>query len=240
MYVRHGLAFRLCCLLVIFAGSNITCFARLSLNREAGAIYLEDLLDKPVTIPVAKPTAIYYDITLKRYLGTLRTGQSLELQAIADHAYRVRGKAQQGQVVGWVSSAAVDSLKPEFVQAMKSAAERHARVQDLIAKNEVAMGMTGEEVLLSLGKPQKKSTRVDAGGREEIWEYISYRRVPERQSYLDRYNRLAYRTVYVNVPDGQMTVIMKNNIVNAVEESEGNLVEDRGARIVVPPIDIIY
>src|SRR6266545_6302677 len=121
--------------------------------REPGAIYLEDLTPKSVKLTTLVPTPIYYQNDMARYLGTLRKGQIVEVQAVADHAYRVRGQAQQGQVAGWVDPRNLSPLKKEFLSALKQNAERQNDVNALIARNEVAINMTPEEVGASLGKP---------------------------------------------------------------------------------------
>ena len=149
--------------------------------RETGGIYLEDLLMKPVRLATISDAPIYYKIDLQRYLGTLKKGQLVELQAISDTAYRVRGIAQQGQVVGWVEAKYLNPLKKEFVENLKKNEARRLAVLALIAKREVAINMTPEEVALALGKPTKTISRLDASGREDVWEYIRYERVPQQR-----------------------------------------------------------
>ena len=72
------------------------------LLREPGAIYLEDFAKHPVKIGVVADAPIFFQPDKVRSLGVLRAGQSVELQAVSDTLYRVRGQAQQGQVAGWV------------------------------------------------------------------------------------------------------------------------------------------
>src|ERR1700733_13526155 len=92
--------------------------------REQGVIYLEDILPKPVKVDVAADAPIYFDVDMERYLGVLKKGQQVELQAVADSVYRVRGMAQQGQVVGWVEPKYLGALKPDFLACIKKAAKR--------------------------------------------------------------------------------------------------------------------
>ena len=63
---------------------------------------IEDFLPQPVRLAIAADAPIYYKIDLQRYLGTLKKGQFIELQAVSANAYRVRGMAQQGQVAGFL------------------------------------------------------------------------------------------------------------------------------------------
>lgn len=205
--------------------------------REEGAIYLEDFLAKPVRLQTLGPTMIFYESDLGRYLGTIPKGQLVELQAIRGSLYRVRGRAQQGGVAGWVKSSSLAPLAPEFVENLEASARRSAAVAKFIERNEVAVNMTTTEVLQSLGKPQRKSSRTDETGRDEIWEYITYERVPQQVVGYDRYGNQVISYVYVKEPVGQRAVIFTKGLVSSIEESEGTLT--RGARIsvVTPPID---
>src|SRR5215210_5255191 len=173
--------------------------------RETGAIYLEDLLVKPVKLATTADTPIYYLSDLGRYLGVLKRGQLVELQAVSDGAYRVRGTAQQGQVAGWVEPRHLSPLKKEFLEGLKQNAARRNEVNALIAKNEVAVNMTPDEVAMSLGKPAKKNSRLDANGREETWEFVRYERVPQDVTGYDRAGRLVSSLQYVKVPVGKLS-----------------------------------
>ncbi len=205
-----------------------------ALPREEGAVYLEDVLEKPLRLAVLADISIFYDKTLGRYLGTLRRGQTVEVQAVSDDAYRVRGRAQQGQVAGWVEPSGLTPLNKDFLKNLQQASDRKAQVDALIAANEVAIHMTGNEVIASLGKPQKKSSRLDEKGRSEIWEYVRYERVPRQVTGYDKFGRAYNEIVYVKVPAGRLAVILENGLVSALEQSEGSL-RDARAKIVAEP-----
>jgi hypothetical protein len=208
--------------------------------REAGAVYLEDLLVKPVKLATTAEAPIYYLSDLGRFLGVLKKGQLVELQAVSDGAYRVRGTAQQGQVAGWVEPRYLSPLKKEFLDALKQNAARRNEVNALIAKNEVAVNMTPEEVALSLGKPARKNSRLDANGREETWEFVRYERVPQDVTGYDRAGRLVSSVQYVKVPVGKLSVTFANNLVTSLEQSEGTLARDARVKIVPPPFTVSY
>ncbi len=206
-----------------------------SVVREPGVIYLEDFAAHPVKIPVKEDASIYYQPDLARYLGTLKKGQFVELQAVAQGAYRVRGLAQQGQVAGWVAPGSLPALKKEFLEGLKQNAQRHEEVATLISHNEVAVNMTPDEVVASLGKPSRKSSRQDGNGREEVWEFIKYERVPQETTGYDRFGRLVSSVVYVKVPAGKVSVVFDNNLVTSLEQTEGSLERDARPRLVAPP-----
>ena len=206
--------------------------------REPGAVYLEDFVKQPVKLATLADTRIFYQSDLGRYLGTIRKGDVVELQAVGENVYRVRGRAQQGQVAGWVAAAALTPLKPEFLDNLRKNAARKTEVDALIAKNEAAVNMTPEEVAKALGKASKKTSRLDAKGREEVWEFIRYERVPQEVTGYDREGRLVRTITYVKVPNGKLAVTFVNNLVSALEQSEGTFDRDARVKIVTAPFAI--
>jgi hypothetical protein len=209
-----------------------------SVLREDGAVYLEDFLKKPVKLAVLHDAPIYFDSALQRYLGTLRKGEQVELLAVMDKGYRVRGMAQQGQVAGWIEQKHLTALDEKFLANLRKNSERTEQVRELIKKNDVAINMTPEEVQQSLGKPQKKNSRIDADGRHDAWEYIRYEYVPKEVNGTDQFGRLVTSVVTVKVPSGKLSVIFENALVSAIEQSEGNLAKGGGARMVIPPLTV--
>ena len=216
-----------------------TAFARAgAVIREPGAVYLEDFVKQPVKLATLADTQIFYQSDLGRYLGTIRKGQIVELQAVGENAYRIRGKAQQGQVAGWVAAASLTPLKQEFLDNLRKNAARKAEVDALIAKNEVAVNMTPDEVTKALGKASKKTSRLDANGREEVWEFIRYERVPQEITGYDRDGRLVRSITYVKVPNGKLAITFANNLVSALEQSEGTFDRDARVKIVTAPFAV--
>lgn len=211
-----------------------------ALLREEGAIYLEDLLPRPVKLATVQDAPIFWKIDLGKYLGTLRKGQLVEIQAVGDGAYRVRGQAQQGQVLGWVEPKYLSPLKPEFLANLKQNAARKAEVDALIARNEVAINMSPEEVGRALGKPAKKTSRLDAAGREEVWEFVRFERVPQEVTSYDRYGRLITTYIYVKVPSGKLSVVFQNNLVSSLEQTEGTIERAAQVKIVAVPFNVVF
>jgi len=207
--------------------------------REGSAIYLEDLLPKPVRLVTLADTPIYYKLDMQRYLGTLKKGQLVEVQAISDGNYRVRGIARQGQVAGWVEAKYLNPLKKEFVENLKQNAARKEAVQALITKKEVAINMTPDEVGLSLGKPTSTTSRLDAGGRADVWEYTRYELVPQASTGRDVYGNVVSTVIYVKVPVGKLSVTFANGLVSALEQSEGSHLRDARANVVQAPLAVL-
>ncbi len=207
--------------------------------REDGAIYLEDLLPKPVRLATISDAPIFWKIDLQKYLGTIRKGQLVEVQAVSDGAYRVRGQAQQGQVLGWIEPKYLSPLKAEFLVSVKENAARKTEVDALIARNEVAINMTLAEVSRALGKPAKKTSRLDATGREDVWEFVRYERVAQEVTAYDRSGRLVTSYIYVKTPVGKLSVAFKNDLVSSLEQTEGTLERAAQVKIVAVPFNVV-
>ncbi len=215
-------------------------FAASSLPREPGAVYLEDLSLKPLKLATTVDANVSSKSVDGRYLGTIRKGSPIELLAVTDTLVRVRGQAQQGGISGWVELRAITPLKADFIDSLKQNAKRKAEVDALIEKGEVALNMTPEEVGASLGKAQKKTSKLDAGGRKDTWEFVRYARVPQETTGYDRNGRLVTTTVYVKVPAGKLTVNFENSLVTALEQSEGTTDVQVAPRIIAAPIVVAY
>ncbi|MFK5921922.1 MAG: hypothetical protein QM496_07070 [Verrucomicrobiota bacterium] len=209
-----------------------------NLIQEEGAVYLEDLLDKPIQLKVVKASPVYSSLKGQRWLGNLVPGGPATLLAVSDKAYRIRARAQQGQVAGWVNRKSVEGIDDKLVENLKKLYERELLVQDLIAKKQIAMGMTMGEVERSLGRPDNRTSKVDKEGRTDKVEYITYERVPQTVTGSDRFGRIIQSTVYVKVPVGKLAIEFDDEVVSSIEESEGDNVA--GPVKIVPPPIILY
>ncbi len=228
--------------------------------REAGAIYLSDFDQKPLRLKVLRPAPCYFDIGMTRYAGTLRFPQTVQVEAFADNGCRIRGNAQQGGVAAWIPYNELEPLPEGLLSNLKKSEERRRVVDALIARNEVAIGMTIEEVGRSLGKPQKITNRADQRGTRQIWEYIKYTLVPQT-TYTPGYGQRIIKypgtpkkpqtvivqgggyypnTIYVKVPVGTLTVSFRDGIVDALDQSEGTLAGAGQVSIVAPPVNVYW
>lgn len=208
------------------------------LNREEGAVYLEGLVKKEVPIRINAATAAYSTLKADRWLGNLLPNQEATLLAISEKAYRVRARARQGQVAGWISKAAVDGVTPEMAENLTKLHERQLLVNDLIANRQVALGMTSEEVGLSLGAPDKRNSKVNKEGRTDSFEYITFERVPQTSTSIDQFGRPFNSTVWLEVETGRVTIDFEKGVATSIEESEGadKVAAGANVRIVPPPI----
>jgi hypothetical protein len=226
--------------------------------RETGAIYLSDFDEKPLRLKLLRPAPCYFDIGMTRYAGTLRFPQVVQVEAFADNGCRIRGNAQQGGVAAWIPYDDLEPLPEGLLANLKKSEERRKVVDALIARNEVAIGMTLDEVGQSLGKPQKVTNRADKHGTRQIWEFIKYTLVPQT-TYAPGYGQtiVTYpgkkpktvivpgagyypNTIYVKVPVGTLKVSFKDGIVDALDQTEGTLVGAGQVSVVTPPINVYW
>jgi len=208
--------------------------------REPGAIYLSDFTDKPLKLRVLQAAPAYFDFAGTRYVGTLRIPQVVEVQAIAPQAYRIRGNAQQGQILGWVDPRYLEAIPAAVLDTIRKADARRRQVDALIAKNQVAMGMTSAEVERSIGKPQKRTAHASSGQAvEETWSYVKYTYIPQNTNVIGPNGVVTVTTTYIKTPSGQLTVTFKNGIVDSLDQSEGSILTGNETTIVTPPV-LVY
>lgn len=223
--------------LAVFSGSLVAA----PIIREPGAIYLSDFDAKPMRLRLLAAAPAYFDFQGTRYVGTLRFPQIVEVQAVSKEGpYRVRGNAQQGPVLGWVAPKFLEPIPPETLAALEKSEERRRIVEDLIAKKEVAVGLTTEEVELSIGRPQKRTSR---SGRdrdtEDVWTYVKYATIPQTTTVAGPGGAVNLVTNYIKTPVGQLTVTFKNGLVESLEQTEGTVFDGTQSSIIVPPLILL-
>lgn len=203
---------------------------------EPGTIYVEDILTKPVVLKVLTDAPIYVSSKLDRAIGSMMPGTLVNLVAISDTAFRVRGKARHGDTSGWLRAADVLSPDPNLVPNLKKLHDRQTKVEELITAHQIALGMTSEEVLASMGKPSRKSSKLSAAGKDEKFEYVIYERIPQYSTSVDAFGRAVQTVTYIKVETGSLSVNFKNDIVDTIEETKGNPLGGGGVKIVPGPV----
>jgi hypothetical protein len=212
--------------------------SRLAGTTEPGSLYIEDILPKPVRLNVAGDSVIYYQLDMQRALGQMAPGTSVQLVAMTDTSYKVRGRARHGDVAGWMRKEDLKSPDPQLDDKLKAFYERQKKVEELIANRQVALGMTNAEVEQSLGRPTRKSAKVTAAGREEVLEYSIFDKVPQITTGRDAVGNLVQSTIYVKVEVGRLTISFQNGAVSEINETMGNPLGTGGVKIVPGPITV--
>lgn len=206
------------------------------LDADPEVVYLDQALKKPLDLKVIKEAPVFSDKEGNVRLGTLKANQTVRVEAITEKNYRVRGQGTRDGIAGWVAPWAFTSTDPEFVANLKLLYDRQIQVQKLIAAKSVAVGMTLDEVALSLGKPTKTSLRKTATGQSGRWDFIEYEDIKNYATEIDRTSGQTYRRLVsvTRVEKGKTGVEFENDVVTAVEESEDR--QGGNVRIIVPPL----
>jgi hypothetical protein len=114
---------------------------------------------------------------------------------------------------------------------------RQAEVDKLIARKEVAIGMTPDEVIRALGRPDEETSNVRQEGSTGSFSYVTFDRIPQRTLVRDRYGRLVQTITYIKVETGRLTVEFENGCVASMQSTRGRP-NWNNSRIVIPPINI--
>ena len=206
------------------------------LVKEEGAIYLEGMVVNDVVVRVSTSAHAYSTLSADRWLGNVTPNQNAVLLAVSEKAYRIRAKAKQGQIAGWVSKGAIEGLPEDFEANLQAFYDRYVVVRELIDNHQVALGMTLDEVVASIGPPDKRASKVTQEGRTDTLEFIAYERVPRTGVSYDSFGVPFNTTTYIDVESGRVTIELENDTVTTIEESEGvDLAQNGGAFVVVPP-----
>lgn len=210
----------------------------LGAKTEPGAMYLEDILPKPLRLTVVREAPIYYQLRMQEVLGSMAPGTPVQVIAMSDTGYRVRGRARHGDVAGWMRMSDLQAADPKLAEKLKAFYTRQKQVDALIAANQIALGMTVAEVKASLGNPTRRSSKINAAGREESLEYSIFERVPQVTTGRDRFGNLVQSTIYVKVEVGRLSVAFKDEVATEINEVVGNPLGQSGAKLVPGPINV--
>jgi len=206
------------------------------LDNDPRVVYLTEMPDKQIELMIIKEAPVYSDVDGKQKLGTILANQKVKIEAITDKAYKVRGRGTRDGISGWVGPWAFASKDPQFVENLKKFYTRQLEVNKIIAENDVAMGMTSEEVALSLGSPTKSTLRQTPEGQSGKWEFIDYDEQKNYANVRDPVTGNFFRQLVsvTQIEKSKRVVEFTNGAVSAIEDSESKRAEN--LRIIVPPI----
>ncbi len=234
--MRPAMVILFTCLLAIPLDAQVKRTPRKSLlDSEPGVVYLEQASVKPLELKVIREAPVFSDKEGKHQLGTLAANQVARIEAITDKVYRVRGMGTRGGIAGWVAPWAFSPNDPEFAAKLKQFYDRQIQVQELIAANQIACGMTMEEISRVLGKPTKTSSRKTETGETATWEYVRYEEVKHYITRVDPTTGTPYRQLshITQEEKSRINVDFENQIATAIEESKDH--SKKSPRILLPP-----
>jgi hypothetical protein len=234
--MRPAFAILFTCALALPLDAEVKRTPRKSLlDSEPGVVYLEQASVKPLELKVIREAPVFSDKEGKHQLGTLVANQTARIEAITDKVYRVRGMGRREGIAGWVAPWAFSPNDPEFTAKLKQFYDRQIQVQELIAANQIACGMTMEEISRVLGKPTKTSSRKTEAGETATWEYVRYDEVKHYITRVDPTTRTPYRQLshITQEEKSRINVDFENQIATAIEESKDH--SKKHPRILLPP-----
>ena len=207
------------------------------LVREKGTTYIEDIFpgEPPkIELLVLEPAIAYGDPKAQRKFGVFDRNEVVDLVAVSEFAYKVRGEARHGRLAGWVSKKKLSAKDPKFTEKLDKIIARNKLVAELIENKQIAIGMTPGEVAKVLGDPTRREARVTAKGKEDVWEYITYETVNHYDYFRDpttgqTLKRFAYAE---KIESGKVRVEFSDGAVSAISESDED--PGRGAVKIVP------
>ena len=204
---------------------------------EEGVVYVEEFAPDGIKLKVEKAGLVYATNKGGRTRGNLKIGIEAELVSFTEKAYFVRGKRDNGiGVSGWVSPAAFSSKDPKFVEKLKKVHARQLVVRELIKNEEVAIGMTQEEVSQVHRRPTKTTVKRTAEGQVTVWEFVEYETISHFNNVVDPYTGQAYRQLShtTNEEKSKIVIEFDDGYVSSIEISENN--GPRNPTIVAAPI----
>ena len=226
----------LCISLAQQAGAQIGNGRKSLLDSDPEVVYLNEIVDPPIKLNVIKEAPVFSDKGGSIRVGFLKANQTVTLEGMTAKVYKVRGEGTHNGVSGWVAPWAFSHPQEDFVAKLKQLYERQIAVNEIIAKQGIAIGMTPSEVGKSRGKPTKTSIRRTAEGEQGSWEFIDYEDVKNYVTRIDPATGQVFRQLasITREEKGKTVVEFKDGLVTALEESE-----NRGqgeVRIIVPPL----
>ncbi|NWK57459.1 hypothetical protein HW115_17715 [Verrucomicrobiaceae bacterium N1E253] len=209
------------------------------LDNDPEVVYINEHLDRTIHLMVAQPAAAYSSKNGGRKLGTFPANTKVELLAIGgENAYRVKGKTKNSTVSGWVSPKLLASKDKNFIANLKQLYKRQMTVKELIENQDVAIGMTLDEVKLSLGEPTKTEVKQTRKGSSGKWEYIITEEEKHYQTIRDPRTGRTYRQVtHITTEERERTTLeFEDDVVTSVTRKRDN----GPGKVRIIPVPIVW
>lgn len=194
------------------------------LNNDPDVIYLNEHINRTIHLLVVKPATIYATKKGGRRLGAFKANTKVELLAMTDKAYRVKGKASHAGVTGWVSPKLLASKDKNFISNLKKLYERQMIVKELIANKDVAIGMTLDEVRQSIGEPTETEVKQTREGTSGKWDYVITEEHKHYNLVRDPLTGRVYRQLsHITTEEKARTTLeFKDDVITSVTRKKNN------------------
>lgn len=193
--------------------------------RHDDVLYLDDWKQPPLQLKVLRRAAITFSRDPRSVVAHLAQGQTVHVVGLGERLHYVSARIATGPARGWVEAGALEAPPEELLARLRQRRERMLAHRELIARREVALGMSRDEVRASLGRPDRKSRLRSADGEEEQWLYVTYRYLPHYRQYHDQKGQLRQLVTYRRVPAGHKVITFRDGELVAIAEE----VQENGA-----------
>ncbi len=192
------------------------------LNNDPEVVYLEEVFNETIELTIAKKTAAYSNKNGGKRLAVFAQGTKVQLLAIGEKSYQVKGQAIHTGVRGWVDPELLSSEDPDFMKNLSSLYERQLAVQELIDNKEIAIGMTMDEVILSRGEPNETEIKQTRDGESGQWAYVETEIKKHYNTVFNRstgqtFRKFSHSTV---IEKSRVTIEFENNLITAITEKK--------------------
>jgi len=185
-------------------------------------LYLKTLDAPPVYLKTVRATSLYLTPSFNTYFTVLPKGQTVELLGIGPRQLQIRGRMSSGPAQGWVSRADCTPVPDDLIRQLLEQKQKSERLDSAMARKEVILGMTTEQVRKVLGRPTDV-THIQEEGREvEVWTYYSFRTVPVTENYPDGNGVWQTRSYTTKVRTGSKTLYFKDDALARIEDKQEN------------------
>jgi len=226
-------------LFICFFGS-LPSFAedRLDRLRLADVFYLEDVMPQQIQVKAVRRTLLTFSRDGSSPMDTIEMGQSVRVKGFWENRYLVQARVSNGGLAeGWVVTSDFESIPEEILKEIQKKAVQNEKLKQAIAKGEVEIGMSQEDILKILGKPKSKSSITEAGGKFEQWTYTSYKTVPYYvPAQINGTNTLS--TFYRKISTGTKIVTFQDKKVIRFETKDEENPNPSGGQTIIPPVYI--
>ena len=202
--------------------------------RYEDVTYLDQVHAKPLPLKVLRDVKLTVSRDQSTVLAYLEAGQTVWVLGFGDSRYYAETIIATGKARGWVNSDALERIPDEVRAEIEELVRTAKRYKELIAKKQVEVGMSKDQVQASLGKPDERSRTVAEDSVEEQWTYRTYKSVPQRDYYYVD-GKLFERAYYTKVLAGGKTVTFRNDEVVAIKDEDKAPQLPANPVIVAPP-----
>jgi hypothetical protein len=152
-------------------------------------------------------------------IAFLAKGQTVSVLELGERMYYVVARTPTGDARGWIDASLVEAPPAELMEKIRERRKHAATNRGLIARHEVAAGMTRDELRASIGEPDSRmELRLPDGSAAEQWSYVTYRYLPTYAVDTDAAGKSRRVVSYRRLPAGRKIVTFRGDEVVALED----------------------